>query len=84
MYLYTARGRKVFAKDISVSYHLVKMMDNNEILMTDGREAVIYTKYGICKYKDTFQKTLYDILPLDGARNYLFVQNGITKNVKLK
>lgn len=80
---YNMSGRVKFEKEIKLSYNDVKILDNNEIMLTNGQDVELYTSYGVKKFEYTFDDNLYNIIPITGE-NYIFVRNGKTESVKLK
>ncbi|SEJ18709.1 hypothetical protein SAMN02910453_2308 [Lachnospiraceae bacterium A10] len=80
---YNMSGHKKFDREIDLSYTDVEMLENNEILLTNGQDVELYTSYGIKKFEYSFDDYLYSMIPI-GGNNYIFVMNGQTESVKLK
>lgn len=82
--LYTTNGKKRFSKEIDISYSKCKIMENNEILFTDGKETTILTSYGACRYKNETDSDIQNMLYDKRFRHYLLVHAGELSKIILK
>lgn len=81
---YTISGVKRFTKIIDGSYDICKMMDNNEVLIGDGRKTSIYTSLGIEKFNYQFETDIQNIFPSGHFLNYYLLQGGTLSSIKLR
>lgn len=84
MTVYSMNGFKKIQKNLEISYHQVELMENNEILVTNGKDVNIYTLQGIRKFAYTFETGIYKIIPGDGSSRYIFLESDKTEIVKLR
>ncbi len=83
MTVYTMNGFRRFSKLIEIPYNKIELMDNNEIMLTNGAETNIYTLFGIKKFAYTFETSIYKIIPGDSSRRYIFIEDGLTEKVRI-
>lgn len=81
---YSVNGVKRFSKEIDVSYNKCELMDNNEVFMSDGKTASIYTTLGVRKFYHEFESDVSDIIPTDNLWNYYLLQAGELSRIKIK
>lgn len=82
--VYTINGRKRFQKEVEVSGAEASFLSNHEILLTNHREAELYTQMGVKKFAYAFDTSIYKIIPQDASRRYVFVEGGSTNVVRIK
>lgn len=84
MSVYTIGGFRRLEKTIDISYTSACFLSNHEVLLSNTRDAVIYTLTGIKKFTYTFDAGIYAILPQDSSRRYVFICDGVTQIVRLR
>ena len=71
-------------KAVNATYTDISFMSNDEILLSNGVDVSIYTLTGIEKFKYTFDEQIYNILPGDGSKRYIFIKEGKTDMVRFR
>lgn len=84
MSVYSMNGFKKFQKNLEIDYHRIELMENNEILVTNGKDVNIYTMQGIKKFAYTFETSIYKIIPGNSSARYIFLESDKTEIVKLR
>lgn len=84
MKIYDNHGRIIKEQAFSATYRKAEFMSNHEILLLNDDECTIYTLRGVQKYHETWDKSVYKIMPGSTFRRYLFIAEGETDTVKLK
>jgi len=84
MKIYDNRGCLVKEKTFSTTYHKAEFLSNNEICLLNDDECTIYTLRGVKKYHESLETSIYQIIPQNTSRRYLFILEGETDKVKLK
>ncbi len=82
--VYNHKGTVVMERDFAMEYDTVEFMSNDEICVRNANACDIYTIRGIYKFHYEFDEELYRIIPGGTDRNYTFILEGVTENVKLK
>lgn len=82
--LYSSKGREKYSKQIDVNYSKCRIMENDEIFMTDGKTGVIYTKLGVKKFEGLFDGELSSMMPAGGLREYYLLTGGELLKVSLR
>lgn len=84
MKIYDNSGNMVKEKAFSTTYRKAEFLSNHEICLLNDDECTIYTLRGVEKYHETWDKSIYKILPGSTSSRYLFIVEGETDKVKLK
>ncbi len=62
----------------------IQFLDNHEICLTSNSMAVLYTMGGLEKFYYEFNEPLYHMMHIKGYRNYAFVVEGKTQQVRFR
>ena len=82
--VYNLYGLKTTTKEINESYSEVSLMDNNEVLISDGNNITIYNLQGFEKFKYSFDEKIYTIIPGATSRRYYLIEESKTAEIGLK
>lgn len=82
--VYDSKGKVIMENDTSMAYTRVEFLDNNEICISNDYECELYTIHSIKKFSYTFDKKLFKIVSGFTSRDYTFILDGETKEVRLK
>ncbi|SDH67162.1 hypothetical protein SAMN05421493_1032 [Pseudobutyrivibrio sp. 49] len=82
--VYNLYGLKTTTKEINESYTEVSLMDNNEILISDGNNIAIYNLQGFEKFKYSFDEKVYSVIPGATSRRYYLIEESKTAEIGLK
>lgn len=80
---YSLNGFKRYEKELDFDFRKIKLMDDNELLFTDGHNLRIYNIFGIQKFKTESGNEFYDIINKKAGREYYFVKENEIQKVKL-
>lgn len=78
------KGTVIMERDFSMEYESVELLSNDEICIRNTNSCELYTIRGIYKFHYDFDKELYQVIPGGTDRNYIFILDGVTENVRLK
>lgn len=81
--LYSYLGFKRYEKDISMDYRTIKLMPDNDLVLTDGHSIEMLNIIGIRKLKYTDRSEIFDFIPVKDGKNYLVVRSDSVEEVKL-
>ncbi len=84
MQVYDLRGSEVLAKGFSRGYQQIGILENDEIYLINDLECTIFTLRGVEKFHGEFEKEIRKIMPAGGFRNYIFLVDGETQQIRLK
>ena len=84
MTVYNMKGTAIMERDFSMEYESVEFLSNNEICIRNANACELYTIRGIFKFHYDFDKDLSRVIPGGTDRNYTFILDGVTENVRLK
>ena len=84
MTIYNGNGFRRCQKGIDPLYTSVYMLSNHEVCFTNFQDTTVYTLLGIKKFSHTFESNVYALIPGDGSRRYYLIEEGSTKDVRLK
>jgi len=62
----------------------IQFLDNHEICLTSNSMAALYTMGGLEKFYYEFNEPLYHMMHIKGYRNYAFVVEGKTQQVRFR
>ena len=82
--VYSTRGFHRYSKKIDSSYNEVVLMDNNEVMVSDGKDIAFYNTYGVKRFEYSFENTVHAILPQNIGREYLVVYQDSIDRIKLR
>ena len=82
--VYNLYGLKTTTKEINESYTEVSLMDNDEILISDGNNIAIYNLQGFEKFKYSFDEKVYSVIPGATSRRYYLIEESKTAEIGLK
>ncbi|MBQ9392095.1 MAG: hypothetical protein IJU02_07915 [Lachnospiraceae bacterium] len=84
MYVYSMSGWKKLDKEITGSYTTVYMLENDDVVLSTDKTAEIHRISGIKRFEHTFDNSIIKILPSSSSKDYIFVQNGMVEDVRLR
>lgn len=84
LHVYGAYGWGKLDKVIDGGYTNVYMLSNSDIVMSTDKKAVIHSISGKKRFEHEFENSIIKILPSTGRNDYIFVQNGVVQDVRLK
>ncbi len=84
MTVYNGSGFRRCQKSVDPLYTDVSMIKNHEICFSNHQDVSLYTLLGIEKFSHTFETNVYAVVAGDGSRRYYFIEEGSTKDVRLK
>lgn len=82
--VYNLYGLKTISKDITESYSEVSILDNNEILVTDGNNVTLYNLQGFARFSYSFDEKIYSIIPGATSRRYYLIEETKTEEISIK
>lgn len=84
MHVYSESGWEKLDKEIDGAYTNVYMLENDDIVLSSDKKATIHGISGIKKFENEFENSIAKILPSSGRKDYIFVQNGVVQDVRLR
>lgn len=81
--LYSYLGFKRYEKDISMDYRTIKLLPDNDLVITDGHEIEMLNIIGIKKLKYTDSSEIFDFIAVKDGKDYLVVRSDSVEEVKL-
>ena len=82
--LYNLYGFKSTSKELSQSYNIVTILDNNEIFISDGNNITLYNPQGFAKFTYSFDEKVYGLFPGASSRKYYILEETKTEEIGLK
>ncbi len=82
--VYNLYGLKTTTKEINESYSTISLLENNEIVVSDGNNITLYNLQGFEKFKYSFDEKVYIIVPGATSRKYYLVEENKTSEIGLK
>ncbi|SCZ80563.1 DUF5711 family protein [Pseudobutyrivibrio xylanivorans] len=82
--VYNLYGLKTTTKEITESFTDISLMENNEVLLSDGNNISIYNLQGFEKFKYTFDEKVYSVIPGATSRRYYLIEESRTEEIGLK
>lgn len=84
MNVYSQNGHKKCSRNVGLSYTGVEMLSNHDIMLSNGKDIVMYNRYGIKKFAYHFDTGIYKIIARGGAKQYYFIREKDMVRVRLK
>ncbi len=84
MHVYGESGWEKLDKAIDDSYTLIYMLENDDVVMLTDKTAVIHGISGVKKFDGEFEGSIVKILYSGGYKDYIFIQNGMMQEVRLR
>ena len=84
MYVFGKSGWKKLDKEIDDAYTTVYMLSNDDVVFLTDKTAVIHGISGVKKFEYEFENDIVKILEGNGGRDYIFVQDGVTREVRIR
>ena len=78
------KGKEKTEADLGIGYDDIYFLSDHEICVQNSNQCEIYTMHGIRKFKSDFDNNLYYVTSGSGFRNYQFLMEGVTEQVRLK
>ena len=82
--VYNLYGLKTTTKEITESYTEVSLLDNNEVLISDGNNITLCNLQGFEKFKYSFDEKIYSVIPGVTSRRYYLIEESKTAEIGLK
>ena len=82
--VYNLYGFKCVSKEIEDSYQDVEILDNNEIYINNGSDISIYNLQGFRRFSNSFDETVYNVVPGSTSRRYYIIQENKTEEIYIK
>ncbi len=83
MEVYTTAGRLYMERDFDFEYETVTST-NQEIILYNDSECVIYTYSGREKFSYTFNETVINLLPKNTANEYILITSSAIQEIRLR
>lgn len=83
MAVYTASGRLYMEKDFDFEYESI-VSSNEEIIMYNDSECVMYTYGGKEKFRYTFSEPIIKLLPKNAGDEYILIGSSAIQEIRLK
>ncbi|WP_302626332.1 DUF5711 family protein [uncultured Eubacterium sp.] len=80
---YNLSGHRIMKKEVNIQCDKVSFSGDN-ILMYDDMNCKIISFKGVEKFNYTFKAQINSIIPVDGKRTFLFMNNSKIQKVRLK
>ncbi|MCR4611292.1 MAG: DUF5711 family protein [Lachnospiraceae bacterium] len=84
LYVFGKSGWKKLNKAIDDPYTKVYMLTNDDVVLTTDKTAVIHGISGVKKFEYEFENSIVKILYGGSGNDYIFVQNGVIQDVRLR
>ncbi len=78
------RGKAVMKTDFGVDYREIEFLENDEVCVLGEKECAIYTLRGVEKFHAEFSRDIRKVLFAGGVRDYIFLMEKETQEVRLK
>jgi hypothetical protein len=79
-----SKQQRKLDKEITGSYTTVYMLENDDVVLSTDKTAEIHRISGIKRFEHTFDNSIIKILPSSSSKDYIFVQNGMVEDVRLR
>ena len=83
MEVYTTSGRLYMERDFDFDYETITNT-NQEIIMYNDSECVIYTFSGKEKFRYTFNEPIIKLLPKNTMDEYILISSSAIQEIRLK
>lgn len=84
IHVYDMKCREVVSIQTDISYNKIRFLDNHEICLYNEKQCAIYTLGGLEKFQYEFEEEICEIIHTGGYRQYAFLLEGKTNQVRLK
>ena len=82
--VYDSRGHARFEKTVRLDYNQVRFISNDDILIANGEQAILYNTHGIRRFHHTFSDGFVTLMPSGGLRDYILVEGKKCSRIKLR
>lgn len=82
--VYDMKCKEVVSIQTGLSYNQVRFLDNHEICLYNEKQCAIYTLGGLQKFQYEFEDEICEIIHTGGYRQYAFLLEGETEQVRLR
>ena len=82
--LYSVNGMRCFKKPVDMTYDSLYIMDDNEVVLSDGRTVTMYNRFGVKHFSYTFKNTVYKIIPRGKANEYMIITQDSAEGIRLR
>lgn len=82
--VYNWYGFRCTSAEIDVSYSVIELLSNNEVLFNDSGDIAIYNLHGFKKFSYSFEGNVYKIIPGTNSRRYIVVEENKTEEIHLR
>ncbi len=81
--VFDLNGEKLLEQEVDNEYQTFKFTENC-VLMYDDTKALLLTLSGKKKFEYTFEKGIVNLIPIEGDREYIYVNMDNIEKIKLK
>lgn len=82
--LYNTSGVECFIKEFTDAYEKVSVFDNGEVLLLNGRNVIIYNRFGIRRFEYTFDTNVYKVVQRNVPKKYVVIGETENKEIRIK
>lgn len=83
--VYDMGGSEKMSENLDISYDRIYFLENHEICIQSSEQCEIFTLHGVKKFQSSFEgKKLQYVMSRNGVRNYLFLVEGETEQIRCK
>ena len=83
--VYDMRGSEKMSENLDISYDRIYFLENHEICIQSSEQCEIFTLHGVKKFQSSFEgKKLQYVMSRNGVRNYLFLVEGETEQIRCR
>jgi hypothetical protein len=81
--LYSYRGFKRYSKKLDFDYRDIKVLDDNEVYVTDGHKMMLINLFGINRFYINNDEEIFDVVNKKAGREFYLVKSDAIEQVKL-
>ena len=83
--VYDMGGSEKMSENLDISYDRIYFLENHEICIQSSEQCEIFTLHGVKKFQSSFEgKKLQYVMSRNGVRNYLFLVEGETEQIRCR
>ena len=81
--LYSYRGFKRYSKKLDFEYRDIKLLDDNEVYVTDGHKIMFISLFGMNRFYMNDEDEIFDVINKKSGREFYFIKSDSVNHVKL-
>lgn len=81
--VYGSSGARKFERSINLDYNTCAIASNDDVIISNGEEIVVYNKYGTRRFHYVFSDGYLAFFPEKGMRNYILIEKGKVSRIVL-